>query len=243
MKVKVYPDYKSLSRATADLIAAYISAKKNSIVCLASGHSPLGVFECLIQDVKSKRLDISGCTFVSLDEWIGVPASQKGSCIAMMNEDLFGPLQIPNAQIKFFDGMAKDKSKEANRINEFIDAKGGLDIMLVGVGMNGHIAMNEPGTSFDSVAHISTLADETKTVGQKYFAEATDLTQGITLGLKHFREAKLPILMANGEKKASIIQRILSSGAVETLPASVIHLIDHGFVMLDQAANANSPSK
>jgi len=240
MKVKVYPDYKTLSRATADLITEYISTKKNSLVCIASGHSPRGVFECLIDDVQSKRLDISNCTFVSLDEWIGILPTQKGSCRAMMDEDFFVPLQIPESQIKFFDGMAADLPGEVDRINKLIDAHGGLDIMLVGVGTNGHIAMNEPGTSFDAVAHVSILADETKAVGQKYFAEATALSQGITLGLKHFREAKLPILMANGEKKTSIVQKTLSSTAVETLPASVIHLMDHGFVMLDKTAGLAS---
>lgn len=240
MKVKVYPDYKTLSRATADLIAEYIGRKKNSLVCLASGHSPRGVFECLIEDVKSERLDLSACTFVSLDEWVGIPPKQKGSCRAMMDEDFFVPLQIGATQIKFFEGMAADLEAEADRMNELIATHDGLDIMLVGVGMNGHIAMNEPGTSFDALAHISTLADETKTVGQKYFVEATDLSRGITLGLKHFREAKLPILIANGEKKAPIIQKILSLRAVETLPATVIHLIDQGFVLLDRGASTAS---
>jgi 6-phosphogluconolactonase/glucosamine-6-phosphate isomerase/deaminase len=112
--------------------------------------------------------------------------------------------------------------------------------MLVGVGLNGHIAMNEPGTSFDSVAHISTLAEETKTVGQKYFDTATQLSRGITLGLKHFRDARLPILVANGEKKAHIIRQILTSSPSESLPASIIQLIDQGMVMLDEAANSAS---
>lgn len=235
MKVNTYPDYKTLSRSTADLINSYISAKKNSLVCLASGHTPRGVFECLIEDVKSNRLDLSHCTFVSLDEWVGIPAQTKGSCRDMMNEDFFHPVQIPEVRIEFFDGMATDLNAEVDRINTLISSRGGLDIMLVGIGTNGHIAMNEPGTSFDIFAHISTLADETKEVGQKYFATSTVLNSGITLGLKHFREAKLPILMANGKKKAAIIQETLSSSPVESLPSSVIHLIDHGFVMLDQA--------
>lgn len=236
MKVKVYPDYNLLSRATADLITGYITKKRNSLVCLASGHSPRGVFECLIQDVKSKRLDLSDCTFVSLDEWIGIAPEQKGSCRAMMDEDLFVPLQIPEINIKFFNGMRSDLDSETSRMNEIIAAHGGLDIMLVGVGTNGHIAMNEPGTSFDSIAHISMLAYETKAVGQKYFSETTELNEGITLGLRHFRESKLPILIANGVKKAEIIRKILSSTPTEALPASVVHLIDNAYVMLDSEA-------
>lgn len=236
MKVKVYPDYNLLCRATADLITEYITLKRKSLVCLASGHSPRGVFECLIQDVKSKRLDLSDCTFISLDEWIGIPPTQKGSCRAMMDDDFFRPLNIPQNQIEFFNGMATDLHGEVDRINKLIDAHGVLDIMLVGVGTNGHIAMNEPGSAFDAFAHISTLADETIAVGQKYFSTTTELNEGITLGLRHFRESKLPILIANGVKKAEIIRKILSSTPTEALPASVVHLIDNAYVMLDSEA-------
>ena len=229
-----------MSRAAADLISAYIKNKPNSLICLASGHSPLGVFQCMVDDVKSGKLNLARCTFVSLDEWVGIAASQKGSCREMMDKDLFVPLSIGEHQIVFFDGMHTDLNGQVDKINDLINANGGLDIMLVGVGMNGHIAMNEPGTSFDSVAHVSALAEETKTVGQKYFDTATQLSRGITLGLKHFRDAKLPILVANGEKKASIVSKILTSSPSESLPASVIQLIDHGIVMLDEAANSAS---
>jgi glucosamine-6-phosphate isomerase len=240
MKVKIYPDYKSMSRAAADLIAEYIKKKPNSLICLASGHSPLGVFQCLVDDVKSGRLNLQNCTFVSLDEWVGIAATQKGSCREMMDKDLFIPLAIKEHQIIFFDGMDADQKGQIDKINERIEANGGLDIMLVGVGLNGHIAMNEPGTSFDSVAHISTLAEETKTVGQKYFDTVTQLSQGITLGLKHLRDAKLPILVANGAKKAPIVRKMLTSSPSESLPASVMQLVDHGIVILDEAANSAS---
>lgn len=238
MKVKQYPDYATLSRAAADLIVEYINSKRDSIICLASGHTPRGVFECLVNDVKSNRLDISECIFVSLDEWIGVAASQKGSCREMMDVDFFNPLQIPSSQIKFFNGLTDDLELQVRNMNAFIESHGGLDIMLVGIGTNGHIAMNEPGTSFNIGAHISTLAEETKNVGQKYFPGSTILDKGITLGLKHFREAKLPILMANGEKKTAIVKQTLSSRAMESLPSSIVHLIPQGYIMVDDLAVA-----
>jgi glucosamine-6-phosphate isomerase len=242
MTIKLYPDYTALSRATADLIVEYINKKNDSIICLASGHTPRSVFECLVEDVKLNRLDISKCFFVSLDEWVGIAASQKGSCRQMMDVDFFNPLQIPSSHIKFFNGLTDDLESEVKNMNTFIKSQGGLDIMLVGIGTNGHIAMNEPGTSFDIDAHISTLAEETKNIGQKYFQESTILDSGITLGLKHFREAKLPILMANGEKKAAIIKQTFSSPPVESLPSSVIHLISQGYIMIDDFSAGKQPS-
>lgn len=236
MKLQIHTDYKTLSRATADLIVEYIKAKPKSLICLASGHTPLGVFECLVKDVKDKKVDISQCVFVGLDEWVGIGPKQDGSCRLLMDQFFFEPLHIPLTRIHFFDALSKDLQREADRINAVINSNGGLDIMLVGIGTNGHIAMNEPGTSFDSIAHISELADETKVVGQKYFKSTTELKHGITLGLKHFAESKLPILMANGSKKASIMKRVVEEQPDEQLPASIVHRVPKAIVAIDEEA-------
>jgi glucosamine-6-phosphate isomerase len=236
MKIQIHPDYKTLSRATADLIADYIKSKPNSLICLASGHTPLGVFECLVQDVMENKIDISQCVFVGLDEWVGIGPKQDGSCRLLMDQFFFEPLKIPAKQIHFFNSLSNDLQHEADKINSVIGWNGGLDIMLVGIGTNGHIAMNEPGTSFDSIAHISELAEETKVVGQKYFKSSTELKYGITLGLKHFYESKLPILMANGVKKSAIMIRIMEEKAGEHLPASIVHGMAHAVLMIDEEA-------
>lgn len=238
MKVEIYPDYQTLSRATTDLIVTYIKSKPNSLVCLASGHTPMGVFECLVKDVKEKKVDISQCVFVGLDEWVGIGPKQDGSCRLMMDQFFFHPLNIPAKQIHFFDALSDDLQHEADKINSVIGWNGGLDIMLVGIGTNGHIAMNEPGTSFDSIAHVSELAEETKVVGQKYFKSSTELKYGITLGLKHFHESKLPVLMANGSKKSAVMKRVMEEKPGEHLPASIVHQMPHAYVMLDEEAAA-----
>src|SRR6186997_1308862 len=106
MNLRILSDYSTLSRATADLIAAYLKAKPKSLICLASGHTPKGVFECLVGDVASNRISLDECTFISLDEWLGMPASQPGSCRDMMDKDLFRPLGIDSSRIVFFNGMA-----------------------------------------------------------------------------------------------------------------------------------------
>ncbi len=236
MKIEIFPDYQSLSKATAALIINYVKSKPDSFICLASGHTPIGVFESLKQAIEASDVDFSTCTFLSLDEWLGIDPTDSGSCLSMLQRDCFAPLGIQLEQVIFFDVNSSDLQAECDRINSLIEANGGLDIMLVGVGTNGHIGMNEPGTSFESYAHVSELAEETKQVGQKYFSKATSLSNGITLGLKHLREAKLPLVMASGLKKASILSKGLKAIATEAIPVSVANLITEGFVMLDQDA-------
>ncbi len=236
MKIQILKDYQALSKATAQLIIEAIQLKKNSLICLASGHTPLGVFEQLSKEIEGNHLDLSGCIFLSLDEWVGIDPDDSGSCLSMLKKDCFDPLHIQPHQTEYFNVRATDLEKECVRINSIIEQNGGLDIMLVGVGTNGHIGMNEPGTPFESYAHISTLAEETKSVGQKYFNKPTTLSLGITLGLRHLREAKLPIVMASGEKKAAIIARGLTNTPAEDIPVSIAQLIPHGYVMLDEEA-------
>jgi len=236
MELKISPDYHTLCFSVAQLITDYLKNKKNALICLASGHTPIGVFQELGKLVNAGKLDLSECTFLSLDEWIGIDPNDSGSCLNMLKKDCFDPLNIHPDQVEFFNVQAADIQSECDRINSLIEKNGGLDIMLVGVGTNGHIGMNEPGTPFDSYAHISVLADETKKVGQKYFSKSTSLSNGITLGLRHLREAILPIVMASGDKKAYILSKGLNLPPTVEIPVSIAQLIPQGYVMLDKGA-------
>lgn len=238
MKFSISNNYESLSREVADLIVDYISksTKKTILVCLASGHSPVGVFKCMVDDVHSGKLNLKNCLFISLDEWLGFGATDDGSCRLMMDKDFFKPLGIKEDQIVFFDGLSKTPEEDCIRINELVARHGGFDIMLVGIGTNGHIAMNEPATSFNSYAHVSNLAEETKSVGQKYFTKQTKLDKGLTVGLKHFAEAKLPIAIVSGDKKANIVKEIMRSNPTENIPATIIHTMKHVYFMVDEEA-------
>jgi glucosamine-6-phosphate isomerase len=236
MQIKVYPDYETLSARTADLIIQYINQKPASLICIASGHTPIGVFQKLKLAIEQKKVNLNSCTFLSLDEWLGIDPADSGSCLSMLQRDCFIPMQLKPEQTQYFNVQAANPNKECDRINDLIEKNGGLDVMLVGVGTNGHVGMNEPGTSFDSFAHVSELAEETKTVGQKYFTTATTLSQGITLGLNHLRQAKLPIVMANGSRKAAILAKAIKGEATEQIPVSIVHRIPQAWIMLDQEA-------
>jgi 6-phosphogluconolactonase/glucosamine-6-phosphate isomerase/deaminase len=108
--------------------------------------------------------------------------------------------------------------------------------MVVGIGMNGHIGFNEPGTSFDNLSHVIELDEITKSVGQKYFSEQVELSKGITIGFKHLLQAKKVFLMANGSKKADVIKKTLEGPVTENFPASIMQRHENGFVLVDDEA-------
>jgi glucosamine-6-phosphate isomerase len=236
MKVLTYSDYNKMCRAAADIIVAQIQLKFNSLICIPSGDSPAGVFKYLIADAQNGKVDFSGCYFVGLDEWVGMGRDDDGSCTNFLYENFFTPLQIEPGKMMLFDAKSGNLDAACKSMDDFIKEKGPLDIMMVGIGMNGHIGLNEPGTDFDLYAHHSPLAPVTASVGQKYFKKQTHLHLGITLGLKYLQEAKIPLLIAAGVKKAEIIAQALEGEVTNQLPASIFQTLPSAYVLLDKDA-------
>jgi glucosamine-6-phosphate isomerase len=218
MIIRQFPDYDTLSQHAAEHIAAVINRKPDALLCLASGDTPTETYRQFVELVRAGQVDVSRCTFVGLDEWVGFGPDDIGSCSYYVYRDLFIPLSLRPDQIHVFDAKADDLTAECNRIDSLIRERGGLDLLLVGMGLNGHIALNEPGTPFDLGCHVGELAETTKTVGQKYFTQETTLTQGITLGLRHLTEAGDVILLVSGAKKAAILRDALSNPVTTAEP-------------------------
>lgn len=238
MALQIYPDHDSLSLHVANEIAAQIRAKPDSVLCLAAGDTPRLAYQLLSDIVHTEHVDCSACTFVGLDEWMGIPRETEGSCYYFLNSNLFKPLAISQSRISVFDALTKEPDAECQRMDAFIRQHGGIDLMVVGVGMNGHIGFNEPGAPADLYSHVVDLDETTQSVGQKYFKENTRLRQGITLGLKHLLESQRAIMVASGEKKASIISKALQGSIDTSVPASIIRKHPNGVTMLDESAAA-----
>lgn len=236
MKVSIYPDYDAMSKAVADLIVEAITRKPAALCCFPSGDSPTGVLRYLVQYAREGKLDCSQVNFVGLDEWVGMDGRSEGSCRYYMDTHLFQPLEIAAEKIHFFNGCASDPDAECKRMDDHIGRLGPIDIMLVGLGLNGHIGLNEPGADPESYAHHMPLDPQTVQVAQKYFSRETPLTEGITLGLRHFREAVMPILIASGGRKAAIIARSLEGTITNEVPATILQTLPTGLVYLDQDA-------
>ncbi|MBO0929595.1 glucosamine-6-phosphate deaminase [Fibrella aquatilis] len=234
MQQRTFPNHTALSQHTADYIANLIRQKPDAVLCLASGDTPTETYRILASMVQSGDLDLSRCRFIGLDEWVGFGPTDVGSCGYLVYRDLFTPAQIRSEQITYFDAKATDLQAECARVDDAIADFGKLDLLLVGIGMNGHIALNEPGTPFSLRCHVVQLAQSTIDVGQKYFTKPTPLSQGITLGLQHLAEARDVILMASGPRKAAVVQQALTGPVTEQLPASIMQTIEQGKVWVSE---------
>ncbi|WAC15020.1 6-phosphogluconolactonase [Dyadobacter pollutisoli] len=236
MKITVFDDHQALSFQVAQMMVAQIKNKPDSVICLASGETPFLAYHLLPTLLLDEGVDHQQFTLIGLDEWVNIPSQNTGSCSYFLHTTLIGPLKLSLSQFKLFDGMAPDLQTECDSMDEFISKRGGIDLMVVGIGMNGHIGFNEPGVSTELYAHVIDLDDTTQTVGQKYFADKTTLGQGITLGLKHLQEANAAILMASGDRKAHIMKATLEGPIDPLIPSTIIRNHPNGLVMLDQKA-------
>ena len=236
MKVIISDTYEELSKQAAVDIIESLKSIEQPLICTASGDSPAGLYKELVKNVKDKKIDISNWHFVGLDEWAGMNEEDEGSCKFHLNNQFFHPLKIEKEKISFFNGRAKDLQEECNLTEDIIRQHGGIDIAIVGLGMNGHIGMNEPGTSPLSRSHIAEIDPITQKTGQKYFNSEQDLSQGLTLGLATLMEVRQIILVVNGSHKAAIVKKVMEEEISEQLPASLLRNHPGLVVYLDKDA-------
>lgn len=238
MKVIIRKSYEDMSAAVADLVFDQVARKPESLFCFPSGDSPTGMLNIIVKRINEGKADFSKAKFVGLDEWVGMDRNDVGGCKHYMYEKFFDPAGIRKDQIIFFDARAKDLKAECRMVDKAIVDHGGIDLVVVGIGMNGHLGLNEPGSSFENYCHVVDLEESTKKVAQKYFSDSTVLKQGITLGLKQITGAKTTIVIAGGEKKSQIIQKIIEGPVTEQVPGSIMQTLAHGLVIVDEGAGS-----
>lgn len=237
MKVNIRENYDAMSKSVSDQIINYINNKPESLLCLAGGDTPLKTFEYLVKADENKEVDFSKAKFVSLDEWVGLGSSTKGSCVETLYTHLYDKLSINvEKQVCFFDGLSEDLDKECKRVDEFIGGSNGIDICLLGIGMNGHLGFNEPNVDPELKCSVIPLDPVTKTVGAKYFDEDVNVTAGITVGLKHLLASKELILIANAEKKAEIVKKTIEGKITIEVPSTMARKNENSVIYLDEEA-------
>ena len=238
MKIIISNNYEAMSENAYEDIVAIMQAASKPLICVASGDSPSGIYKNIVKGVGSNEINIDSWSFLGLDEWVGLNGDDEGSCRYHLNRELFNPLAIPANRICFFDGAASDLEQQCSITENTIQAKGGIEMAILGLGMNGHIGMNEPHTSIQTRSHIINLDPLTVEVGQKYFKKPQPLTKGITLGIDTLMDAKHIVLIVSGSKKAGIVKEVMEGPISEAVPASLLRNHPNCSIYLDEAAAA-----
>ncbi|MFT3948392.1 MAG: glucosamine-6-phosphate deaminase [Agriterribacter sp.] len=236
MNIIISEDYAAMSHRAANDVKKIIQQKPGCLVCIPSGDTPTGMYNNLAEDYKAGKLNIEQTYFVGLDEWGGLNKEDNGSCGYYLHKYFLDPLQVKKEKYFLFDGKAGDLKSECVKAEVFIDARGGIELAILGLGMNGHLGINEPGVSPELRTHVIQLDELTKKVGQKYFDKATLLNTGITIGLQLLLEAKTIFLLVSGKHKAGILNQVLNGGISNKVPASLLRNHGNCFVYVDKDA-------
>ncbi len=238
MKIFVEKDYEAMSKKAAEIFIEAIKEKPNIILGLATGSTPIGLYKELIRAHKEEGLDFSKVTTFNLDEYIGLSPDHPSSYEYFMREELFNHINIPRENIHIPDGLAENIEEYCKKYDEMIDKAGGIDIQLLGVGENGHIAFNEPDESLSLGTTIVELTENTIEVNSRFFQSVEEVPRtAISMGIGSILKAKKIVLLANGKRKAPVIKKLLSTDRVSTkFPVSFLLLHPDVTVIVDEEA-------
>lgn len=239
MKIYKAKDYKDMSRKAANIISAQVIMKPNCVLGLATGSTPIGTYDQLVEWYNKGYLDFSEVTTVNLDEYKGLPRTNDQSYYYFMHQHLFDRVNIDPERTNVPNGMEPDAEKECGRYEELIRSLGGVDLQLLGLGHNGHIGFNEPGEAFEKETHCVDLTESTIEANKRFFASADDVPkQAYTMGIKTIMQAKKILIVVNGENKADIVERAFFGPVTPEVPASILQLHNDVTLVGDEEALA-----
>lgn len=237
MKLIAAKDYADLSRKAGNIISSLVTLMPNAVLGLATGSTPVGTYQELIEAYKNGDLDFSQITSVNLDEYKGLSGEHDQSYRYFMNHNLFDHVNIDKANTNVPNGLAEDAAAECERYNGVIKSVGGIDLQLLGIGGNGHIGFNEPCEVFEQETHVVTLTEETRQSNARFFASIDEVpTHALTMGIKSIMQANTVLLLASGEGKAQAVYDSFFGPVTPHVPASVLQLHSDCIVIADEAA-------
>jgi glucosamine-6-phosphate deaminase len=235
MELFTVQDAAATGAVGAAIIAAVVRSNPATVLGVATGGSPLPVYQALA----GYGLDLSGVRCFALDEYVGLAAGHAESYAEVVRREITQRLGLDPANVSVPDGSSPDPERAATDYEAAIAAAGGIDIQLLGIGHNGHLAFNEPGSSMDSRTRVELLADRTRQANARYFGSPADVPERcITQGLGTILEARQLLLVVHGDEKAEILHRALTGPVTPDCPASVLQLHPHVTVIADEGAAA-----
>jgi len=225
MRFIIVDDYEEMSRKAANIIAAQVISKPESVLGLATGSSPLGTYANLEEGYKNGDLDFSEVISVNLDEYVGLSADNDQSYRYFMDTNLFSKINIRKDYTFVPNGCAADLLKECEAYDARICELGGIDLQLLGIGLDGHIGFNEPDDVFIKETHVVELEESTIEANARFFASKDDVPKkAVTMGMSAIMQAKKVLLIANGKNKEEILNKAFYGHITPKIPASILQL-------------------
>ena len=223
MKFLNVDTYQEMSRQAANLISAQVIMKPNSVLGLATGSTPIGTYKQLIEWYKKGDIDFSKAVSINLDEYVGLDADNINSYRYFMDKNLFNEINIVKENTFVPSGVAENLEEECKNYDENIKNLGGIDLQLLGIGLDGHIGFNEPSEVFTKNTHIVDLDQSTIEANSRFFGSIDKVPKkAITMGMASIMKAKKILLIANGEEKREILNRALFGSITPQIPASIL---------------------
>lgn len=225
MKFIQVESYEKLSRLASNIIMAQVISKPNSVLGLATGSSPLGTYANLARANENGDVDFSSVTTVNLDEYVGLDGNNDQGYRYFMNKNLFSKINVCIDKTFVPNGCASDLEKECESYDKLIESLGGIDLQLLGIGLDGHIGFNEPDKFFTKGTHVVTLDPSTIEANARFFASKDDVpTKAVTMGMLPIMQAKKVLLIANGKNKREILEKAFFGPITPEVPASILQL-------------------
>ncbi len=243
MRVLIKPDYNSCAKWAAEYIVYKIklhrpTADKPFVLGLPTGSSPLGIYQELINQNRAGKISFQNVVTFNMDEYLGLPPDHPQSYHAFMWENFFNHIDIKPENVHLLDGMTKDYTSECTRYEQAIKDAGGVNLFLCGIGTDGHIAFNEPASSFSSRTRIKLLKPETIIANSRFFGGDETLVpqKVLTVGIGTIMDAEEVLLIASGSNKTDAIKQTIEGGINHLCPASILQMHEHATVVCDECA-------
>ena len=239
MKILICKDYEDMSLTASNLIEAEIINKPQITLGLATGSTPIGLYKNLIEANKNKAIDFSQVKTFNLDEYFGLGKSDTQSYHHFMKENLFNHINIDENNTNIPSGIANDIKEECQRYDKLIEDNGGIDIQILGIGSNAHIAFNEPSDTFKMGTYLVDLTESTIEANSRFFDSKDKVpTKAITMGVGSIFKAKKIILLASGKNKAEAVYNTIHGDINPNVPSSILKLHPDVTLLLDEESSA-----
>ena len=244
MRIYECADYRAMSRQAANIISAQVIMKPECVLGLATGSTPIGVYDQLVEWYRKKDLSFLRTRSVNLDEYRGLSGTHEQSYRYFMQTHLFDRVDIRPENTNVPNGLAEDTDAECARYDKVIQDLGGIDLQLLGMGRNGHIGFNEPCDAFIMGTHLVNLTESTIEANKRFFASEEDVPrQALTMGIMHIMQAKKILVVVSGEDKADAVAKAFAGPVTPQVPASILQIHPDVVLVGDRAALAQLDRK